>query len=419
MGSVIKSPQELTIRGIIRRYYAVWWIFSFAGGFLFGVYPIFLHSRGLNQFQINSVLAMYFIVLFFTDVPTGAFADALGRRRSFMAGTALRVTAFMVYFFAHHYFVFLIAESIDGIGTTFCNGAIDAWGVDALDEAGYDGLKDRLFSRISQLSSAAFMASALIGTYVADFNIAWPWLLGAAGYLIAGVAGAVLMRDEKPRATEIKLAGMPLHVVQQVREGIQLGLKTEVVLWLSLAGSISFAAWAPYWIEWPLMFNERFNVGIWIIGWIYCGLTLARMIGAEVMIRIGGDEYERAGRVSMLIIVASAMLFVAGVFGHRPFLALGMLFVMNLATGAMQPLLQSWFNEQIESSQRATLLSFASTFQTMGGSIGLLAGGAIADASGIPFEWQIAGLISLVAAPIYWSLRSRSIMPMGAASTID
>ena len=336
-----------------------------------------------------------------------------------MAGTALRVTAFMVYFFAHHYFVFLIAESIDGIGTTFCNGAIDAWGVDALDEAGYDGLKDRLFSRISQLSSAAFMASALIGTYVADFNIAWPWLLGAAGYLIAGAAGAVLMRGEKPRATEIKLAGMPLHVVQQMREGIQLGLKTEVVLWLSLAGSISFAAWAPYWIEWPLMFNERFNVGIWIIGWIYCGLTLARMIGAEVMIRVGGDEYERAGRVSMLIIVASAMLFVAGVFGHRPFFALGMLFVMNLATGAMQPLLQSWFNEQIESSQRATLLSFASTFQTMGGSIGLLAGGAIVDASGIPFEWQIAGLISLLAAPIYWSLRSRSIMPVGAASTID
>jgi len=419
MGAVIKSRQELTIRGIIRRYYAVWWIYAFAGGFLFGVYPIFLHSRGLNQFQINSVLATYFIVLFFTDVPTGAFADALGRRRSFMAGTALRVTAFMVYFFAHHYYVFLIAESIDGIGTTFCNGAIDAWGVDALDDAGYDDVKDRLFSRISQLSSAGFMASALIGTYVADFNIAWPWILGAVGYLIAGVGGAVLMRDEKPRATEIKLRGMPVHVAQQMREGIQLGLKTEVVLWLSLAGAITFAAWAPYWIEWPLMFNERFNVGVWIIGWIFCGLTLARMIGAEVMIRIAGDEYARAGRVSMLIIVASAMLFVAGVFAHRPFLALGVLFVMNLATGAMQPLVQSWFNEQIESSQRATLLSFSSTFQTMGGSIGLLAGGAIADTSGIPFAWQIAGLISLLAAPIYWSMRSRSAIPFGAASTID
>ena len=81
----------MTIRDIIRRYYAVWMTYSLAGGFLFGVYPIFLHARGLNQFEINSVLATYFVVLFLTDVPTGAFADALGRRRSFVLGAALRV----------------------------------------------------------------------------------------------------------------------------------------------------------------------------------------------------------------------------------------------------------------------------------------------------------------------------------------
>jgi MFS family permease len=406
-----------TIKGILRRYYSVWLMFSFAGGFLFGVYPIFLKSRGLTQFEINSVLATYFIVLFFTDVPTGAFADALGRRRSFVAGTLLRVTAFITYFFAHHYFMFLIAESIDGIGTTFCNGAIDAWGVDALDEAGYDELKDRLFSRISQVSNAAFMSSAMIGAYVADINIAWPWLLGATGYLLSCFVGARLMVGEKPRNAHLELSSMPRHIVEQMRSAVQLGFSTEIVLWLSMAGAISFAAWAPYWLEWPIMFNERFNVGVWIIGWIYCGLTVARMIGAEIAVRFASDEYGRTKRVTMLVIFASLMLFVAGVLGHRPILSLAALFAMNVATGGMQPLLQSWFNEQIESSQRATLLSFTSTFQTLGGSIGLLAGGVIADSSGIPFEWQIAGLISLVAAPVYWSLRPRATVPVGVTAS--
>ena len=166
---------------ILRRYYTVWSVYSLANGFLFGVYPLFLRARGLNQFQMNSVLATYFAVTFLTDVPTGAFADALGRRRSFVLGCLLRLTAFMVYFFAHAYPIFLVAESIDGIGTTFCNGAIDAWGVDALDDAGFAGLKDRLFSRISQLMNIGFMTSALIGTYVSDVNIAWPWLMSAAG----------------------------------------------------------------------------------------------------------------------------------------------------------------------------------------------------------------------------------------------
>src|SRR5271163_3190117 len=97
----IARPHAPTIRDITRRYYTVWGMYSFAGGFLYGVYPIFLHTRGLNQFQINSVLAVYFTVTFLTDVPTGAFADALGRRRSFMLGCSLRALAFMVYFFAY------------------------------------------------------------------------------------------------------------------------------------------------------------------------------------------------------------------------------------------------------------------------------------------------------------------------------
>ena len=403
----IARPHAPTIRDIIRRYYTVWGMYSFAGGFLFGVYPIFLRSRGLNQFQINSVLATYFLVLFLTDVPTGAFADLLGRRRSFVLGAFLRVSAFLLYFVAHHYYVFIIAESIDGIGTTFGNGAIDAWGVDALDDAGYDGLKDRLFSRISQLSTIGFMGSAMIGAYVADVNIAWPWLLGAGGYVIAGTVGAFLMHDERPRTTTVRIADIPRRIAENVGGGIRAGLGANTVLMLSIANAITVAAWAPYWVSWPVMFNESLAVGVWIIGWIYCGLSLARLIGAEVSARLAVDESQRAARVSMLIIAASAMLFLAGIFGGRPVVSLAMLFIMNLFTGAMMPLVQSWFNEQLESGNRATLLSFNSTFQTMGGAIGLLVAGRIADTAGIPFEWQIAGLISVCAAPVYWATRRR------------
>jgi MFS family permease len=409
-------PHAPTIRDIIRRYYTVWGLYSFAGGFLFGVYPIFLHSRGLNQFQINSVLATYFVVLFLTDVPTGAFADLLGRRRSYVLGASLRVCAFLLYFLAHHYYVFLIAESIDGIGTTFGNGAIDAWGVDALDDAGYDGLKDRLFSRISQLSTIGFMGSAMIGAYVADIDIALPWLLGAAGYLISGAVGAFLMHDERPRTTNVRIAAIPRQVAANVGDGIRAGLGAHTVLMLSVAGAVTFAAWAPYWIEWPVMFNESLAVGVWIVGWIYCGLSTARLIGAEVSARIPSDESTRAARVTMLVIGASAMLFLAGLFGGRPVISLAMLFVMNLFTGAMMPLVQSWFNEQIEAGNRATLLSFNSTFQTMGGAMGLLFAGRIADTAGIPFEWQVAGLISVCAAPVYWATRRRGSEEAALAS---
>jgi MFS family permease len=402
----IRRPPAVS--GIIRRYYTVWMTYSLAGGFLFGVYPIFLKTRGLDQFEINSVLATYFVVLFLTDVPTGAFADALGRRRSFVLGAALRVCAFLLYFTAHHYWVFLIGESIDGIGTTFGNGAIDAWGVDALDDAGFEGLKDALFSRISQLTTVGFMISSIGGAYIADIDIAYPWLCGAAGYLVAAVIGVCLMTGERPRAHGVDLAGMPQMIVRRVVEGVRAGLNNRTVLMLSAAGAIQFAAWSPYWLEWPILFHEGLGVGVWIIGWIYCGLSIARMIGAEAVTRISSDEHSRAGRVSALIGMSGLMLAAAGIFQLRPPIALTFLFVMNICTGAITPMLQSWFNEQIDSSQRATMLSFQSTFGTMGGSIGLIINGMIADRAGVGMAWQFAGALTLAAIPCYLAIRPRA-----------
>ncbi|MGH7837526.1 MAG: MFS transporter, partial [Candidatus Binataceae bacterium] len=291
-----RAPANFAIQRILRRYYAVWGAYAFASGFLYGVYPIFLHTRGLNQFQINSVLAVYFAVTFLTDVPTGAFADALGRRRSFMLGCSLRALAFLVYFFAWHYPMFILGEFIDGIGTTFCNGAIDAWGVDALDEAGYAGAKDRLFQRVSQLIGLGFMLSAIIGAYVADRNIAWPWLLGAGGYLLNAIIVSRLMSDSPHRQGALELAKMPGLIGARVAAGLRAGFRMPTVLLLSAANAIMFAAWAPYWLEWPQFFNQQYGVGVWVVGWIYALFTLSRMAGSELMIQTASSREGRANR---------------------------------------------------------------------------------------------------------------------------
>lgn len=409
-GSVAAAELPVpSIGHIMRRYYTVWSVYSLANGFLFGVYPLFLRARGLNQFEMNSVLATYFAVTFLTDVPTGAFADALGRRRSFVLGCLIRVTAFMIYFFAHAYPVFLIAESIDGIGTTFCNGAIDAWGVDALDEAGFAGMKDRLFSRISQLMNVGFMTSALIGTYVADVNIAWPWLMSAAGYGISAIVGASLMRERAGKRAHVEFAKIPAQVIERVAKGFRRGFRSRTILMLSLANGIFFAASAPYWLEWPQYVNDSYGLGIWVVGWVYCLLTIGRLAGAEIVMRMRMDEAARSTRLIILIAAAGTVFFAGAVAARRPNVVVALFFLMNILIGAMMPMMQSWFNEQIASDDRATLLSFNSTFATMGAATGLLSVGAYADVAGIPATWKVCAVIFLAAMPCYWLIRPRAL----------
>jgi MFS family permease len=406
-----RDAPGFTTRQVLYRYCGVWSSYALAGGFLFGVYPIFLHARGLNQLQIDSVLAVYFTVTFLTDVPTGAFADALGRRRSFMLGCGVRAIAFLVYFFAYHYPMFLLGELIDGVGTTFCNGSIDAWGVDALDDAGYTGLKDRLFWRISQLMNLGFMISAVIGAYVADRNIAWPWLLGAAGYLINAIFVARLMHERPRHQVAPHLREMPALIGKRVVEGLRRGFAMRTLMLLTLANGIFFAAWAPYWLEWPQFFNETYGVGVWVVGWIYALFTIARMIGAELMIQTAGGKEGRANRLFLLALALAVLMYAGGCVGNRTTLAIVVFAALNGCMGAVLPFTQSWVNEEIAADQRATLLSFRSTFETLGGSLGLIVTGVIADRTGIPSAWRFAGLLTLATLPCYLALRRRTVEP--------
>src|SRR5262245_59677992 len=401
------SAAPLTTRGIVRRYYGVWLAYALANGFLGGVYPLFLRSRGLNQLEINSVLAVYFAVSLLFDVPTGAFADALGRRRSCVLGCLLRAVGFGVYFLSHTYALFLVAEAIDAVGTTFCNGAVDAWGVDALDEAGYEGPKHGLFSRISQLSSLGFMATALAGAYVGSLHIAWPWLCGAAGFLLAALTGTWLR--ERPR-TRGRLGHREVRgaVRAKIGAGLRQGFGVRAVRLLSLAEAISLGAMAPYWVEWPLLFKDGYGAGVWVVGWIFCVLGVGRLLGSEASARLFVVPSDRPRLLAALSVAMGAGLIGAAFLAARPTQARWLCLPSNAFQGAREPLAQAWFNEEVAADARATMLSFRGMMATAGGALGLILGGYVADLRGIPFAWKIAGTLCLLAVPCYMGLRTRT-----------
>jgi len=415
--SKIANKRGAGANTIVRRYYGLWWLYALASGTVYGVYPLFLRARGLSQLEMNSVLATYFFVMFLSDVPTGAFADALGRRRSFVLGCALRMTAYTVYFFGAHYIIFLAAETIDGVGTTFCNGTLDAWAVDALDATGAAAPKDRMFSRGGQLTSFGAMIAAIIGSRVAAIHIGWPWIIGASGFLVTGIVGSRLMEREVVHQAILNPAAIVRELASRIARGMRHGMTNAPVLMMSIANGLAMAAWAPYWLEWPQFFNDRYRIGIWIVGWIFSLFTLANMIGAEAVVRFGAGASRRGEWLAVAALGSGAMFMAASFATGRPSLALASLFGMNVLAGAMQPMARAWLNEHLLADNRATLLSFNSTFATLGAATGLLAGGTIADAHGFTIAWRVGGVLLMLSAPCFWVIRRTPACPATASET--
>jgi MFS family permease len=395
------------IRSITRRYYCVWGFYAFAPSFIFAIYPLFLRSRGLNQFQVNTVAATYFLVTFLTDVPTGAFADAIGRRISVVLGCALHAAAFILYFYSYHYWHFIVAEIIDGIATTFGNGAIDAWAVDALDAAGFEGAKDRIFSRVAQIFRIGAMTGALAGAYSARIDLAIPFLLGTIGWIVAGAVGLILMDGPTRTAKQFSMRAAGAEVRRRMFAGTRAGFSSHGVFLLALASLISAAAWVPYWSEWQPYFHARLGSGIEVIGWIFCLFSIAQIAGAEMVSRMRWAREQRALYMTWNVAISSAVLLAGGLAAGRVGLAFAMFMAAQFCGGAAGPVYQSWLNEQIEGDNRATLLSFGSTFATFGATAGLPVQGLIVDAAGVGSAWQGAGMLAMLQVPVFLALRRR------------
>src|SRR5262249_57212123 len=95
----------------------------------------------------------------------------------------------------------------------------------------------------------------------------------------------------------------------------------------------------------------------------------------------------------------------AGFVAHRPHQALVLLFLMNAFQGAREPLVQAWFNEEVASEARATMISFRGMMATAGGAIGLLLSGVVAGLRGISPPGKMAGTPCLLSVPPYLGLR--------------
>jgi MFS family permease len=395
-------PNAHAIRSITRRYYVVSTCYVFGPSFIMAVYPLILRSRGLNQLQINTVTAIYVLMTFLTDVPTGAFADAVGRRAAVVVGCAFHATAFLIYFLSNHYWYFMFAAAADGFGTTVGNGPIDAWAVDALDTVGFVGAKDTLFSRKFQLGEIGGMCGSLSAAYVAEVNIDAPFLINAIVWIMAGFVTFGLM--DRSTGRRHSLGQVTEEIRRRSIDSTRLGFADRNVRLLSIAGMLSALLWYGWGQEWQQYFKHGFHSGIGAVGWVSVAIFGAQIAGLELAARLPRASEHRVAFLGVLTAVSCAALIVAGLASSHIWLALAAVMLAMFVMGIAGPMGFAWYNEVIEGENRATLLSFGTTMSTFGGIIGLPAQGKLVDAFGTGITWQIAGLVSMTRVLCYLAL---------------
>jgi MFS family permease len=379
-----------------RTYYLIFGLYSLWAWFIAPVYPLFLRSRGLDALEVNTVLAIYLIVVFAFEVPTGAAADLVGRKASFLLACAVRALAFGLYAVAHDFTDCAVAEVIDGVGTTLASGALDAWAVDGMRADGDGQPVERFFARAQMLARMMMVVGGLACAYLAAVDFSLPWWVATGGFASTG-AVALWRMHETPRP--VTPAAARPSLVAAMREGFRSVHGAPVIgLVCALTGASFFAA-IPAHMLWQQRMVDLSAEGVWIIGWLWVLLNLAAVTGSALLPRL----LERLRRERVLFLSAAwrglTLAFAALATTFYP--ALGGWLLQEVSFGFSEPVMQAWMNEHVAAERRATVLSIRSMVGTLGGSAGLVVIGFVARDHGIPAAWLLSAALFLATAPAF------------------
>jgi MFS family permease len=383
---------------------------TLAASFIWGINTLFLLDAGLNNFEAFLANAFYTLGMVVFEIPTGVIADTWGRRASYLLGTVTLAASTVLYFVLWHmhapFPLWAAASALLGLGFTFFSGAVEAWLVDALTFAKYEGQLEAVFGRGQVVSGVAMLVGSVAGGVIAQVtDLGVPYIVRAAVLLLLFIGAFLVMRD----LGFVPEKGLrPAKAMKSILSAsITYGLKNPPVRWIMLAapftasvGFYAFYALQPYLLQ---LYGDTTAYGI-------AGLAAAIVAGAQIAGGLLAVRIRRLFRRRTSALIAATLATAATLIGlglTQSFAAaIGLMIVWGLLFAATMPIRQSYLNGLIPSKQRATVLSFDSLMGNTGGIVVQPALGKVADGTSYGTSLLVGAFIQAAAVPFL--LRSRS-----------
>lgn len=355
---------------------------------------VFALSRGLDFVQIMLLNTIYCVTVVLTEIPTGALADRMGRRRAMLAGALAMVLACLTYASAERFWMFACAEALAALSMTLCSGADSAYLFDLLNEHG----QGHEYARREGTASAWHLGgNALVfalGGLLGAQSLALPYLATAWVASLAFLV-ALGMRKDRPKLTS---QPSPAEYVEHMRASVRTVLDRDRLLWAIGYSAVVFVLLrATIYIYQPYLKGAGF--GIAATGVVFAAVYLVAAFmahNADALRRRLAEPTLLWGLLAVLVVT----FFVLGGLRSGPWV-LVVLLVQAVANGLYSPLVKPLLNREIEDSRRrATVLSVESMVRRLAFGIFSPAVGGLMDRHGPASGLLLCGAVGFVGTAI-------------------
>lgn len=176
----------------------LWFRLLFNCRFYYPVYAILFLDFGLSMTQFAALNFAWALSIVLLEVPSGAMADVLGRRRLVVIAAALMVVEMVI--FASMpvggpwvFWVFLFNRVISGAAEAFASGADEALAYDSIESDKRTVVWPRVMGKLSRWMAMGFIVVSLLGAFVYDASSV-NRVLSAMGFEQVSLSKAITLK---------------------------------------------------------------------------------------------------------------------------------------------------------------------------------------------------------------------------------
>ncbi len=360
---------------------------------------IYYQSFGLSFFQISVVLTVVSIFTLIFNIPSGAFADLYGKKKSLLISSVAFFLSFLIIIFFQNFISFVLAGAILGISLAFNLGAEDALVYDSLRKIGRKKHYLKVKSRSSAIFLTATIFTAFFGPFLYSINkfipIALTCLFGFFGFLFT-----LFLRE--PKLPKKRNKHIFKDHLKQMKGSLNYVFKHVKIIWVILFSALFylFCNAVGQFLEVPYLLNLGF-----VIRQVSYISVIALVI--QVIISMSTEKLEKKlgenNSILIITLVTSVALFLT-IFFHSYLISVFIGLFWGVAT-FRELVIDNYLNKSLKQGNRATVISISSMTLSLMTVIFLPLIGLMTDANSTIFSIIVISIASLIAGLIFYFVK--------------
>ena len=341
---------------------------------------LFYLSADISFSQLSFIEVISLLVLTFFEVPSGALADLIGRKKNISLGCFLMGTEFILIAVGYNYQVFVLAAFIGGIGICLESGADDALLYDSLKKLNRENEFKKYLGKSNALFKMSVGITGLCSGYIYSYDQSLIFYFSGAVFLFLS---AFILTTEETIDKKQKIAKKTNFIIQflsLIKNSCQQLFNNKMLLWMLLfTGILTGVIRAHISIIRPSLLADALpNIS-------YLGLVLAIAMTISSVISWNADRlsYRWPDKYVLMAFITIISIAFIGVGLVDGVLSIGFIFMVTVINAYKAVYLSAYWHSHFSDQERVTLSSIKQACHSLLGIFILMSIGGLTDRVGV------------------------------------